>query len=251
MPWVRLDDTAPEDPKLDALTDGAYRLWVNALCYSSRNLTDGFVPAVRIPRLTPNFKRAHQAELLNVGLWHKLEGGIEIHNYLRYQPSASDVADKRAQEREKKARQRSTADRNETTGRFMSRGDNQRDTPRDNLGDALRESLRTHPIPSQLLKSLSDLQPPATTIKTETEKQKAQEICQRIATTLTTKPPPEHIVSLVWHAANHLDLNLIDQTIGHLATLNQPPKTLAYIATTLTNNAHQQGIQLPPWQLPT
>ena len=31
--WVKLNDQAPNDPDIDALSDGAFRLWITAICY--------------------------------------------------------------------------------------------------------------------------------------------------------------------------------------------------------------------------
>lgn len=106
MGWARFDDNAPEDPRVDGMSDGAFRLWFNAICYSNRNLTDGYVPNARIPRLTPRYKPAHKAELIDAGAWHKEQDGIRIHGYLDYQPSAAQVHEQRQYEREKKAQQR-------------------------------------------------------------------------------------------------------------------------------------------------
>ena len=41
--WVKLNDQAPNDPDIDALSDGAFRLWVTAICYCQAQLTDGYV----------------------------------------------------------------------------------------------------------------------------------------------------------------------------------------------------------------
>ena len=68
MTWVRIDDTFPEHPKVVGLSAVAFRLHVAAICYASRNLTDGFIPlgAVRtLPGGTPNRVK----ELADAGLW--------------------------------------------------------------------------------------------------------------------------------------------------------------------------------------
>jgi hypothetical protein len=36
MPYLNLDDGFPEHEKVDALSDGAYRLWTSALAYCAR-----------------------------------------------------------------------------------------------------------------------------------------------------------------------------------------------------------------------
>lgn len=125
MPWVRFDDSSPDNPNIDQLSDGAFRLWFNAICYSNRNLTDGFVPATRIPRLTPHYKAQHMAELVNSGRWHKEQDGIRIHGYLDYQPSSEQINERREYERQKKQNQRhkgtAATARDPQTGTFRAR----------------------------------------------------------------------------------------------------------------------------------
>jgi len=61
--WVKFDDQTPEDPEIEDLSDGAFRLWFAAICYSQRQLTDGYVPARKLPKLVPNFRRSQVDEL--------------------------------------------------------------------------------------------------------------------------------------------------------------------------------------------
>ena len=167
MPWVRFDDNTSEDPKIDHLSDGAFRLWFNAICFANRNLTDGFVPWPRVPRLAPHYKATHLNQLVDAGVFHKQHDGITIHGYLRYQLSAEEINAQRERERQKKAKQRGagyrSAGRDNGNGQFMSPplspGDNQGDTPRDNNGDSPRESggesPATHPTPPPYRESSS------------------------------------------------------------------------------------------------
>lgn len=187
MPWVRFDDSSPDNPKIDALTDGAFRLWFNAICYSNRNLTDGHVPAARVPRLTPHYKPAHLTELLNAGAFHKdTEGGITIHGYLDYQPSAQQITEQRAYERERKARRRQTGtshtDRDTTNGQYMSRRDNHPDTTPDRRPESEQESPATQPNPTQpnINKSSSSEPLVATSHEEEEEDQALQEARRRL-----------------------------------------------------------------------
>ena len=92
MAWVRIEDTFPEHPKVLGLSADAFRLYVIGLCYASRYLTDGFVPAlivVRSPRLV--------SELVDAGLWAPTgdDDGYAIHDYLVYQPSRVEVEERR------------------------------------------------------------------------------------------------------------------------------------------------------------
>lgn len=95
MSWVRIDDQGPEHPKFLALGPSRVActgLWLIALTYANRYLTDGFVPAVALPTGTA----ALQKRLVSVGLWESVPGGFAIHDYLDYQPSRKVVEDRRA-----------------------------------------------------------------------------------------------------------------------------------------------------------
>lgn len=95
MPWVKLDDSFDEHPKIDALSDAAFRLHVAGLCYSARNLSDGHIPSVRAPRLTVTAKARHIAELVTAGVWDAVDDGYMIHDFLEYQRARTDVLSER------------------------------------------------------------------------------------------------------------------------------------------------------------
>lgn len=87
MTWAKLDDTFADHPKIDPLSDAAFRLHVAAICYSARHLTDGHIPTERITRLVPRYQKRHVTELVTAGLWEPAEGGYTIHDYLDYNPT--------------------------------------------------------------------------------------------------------------------------------------------------------------------
>ena len=82
MPYLNLDDGYTEHRKVDALSDGAFRLHTSALCYCARELTDGHVPEHRVARLVPRYRAAHLAELVASGLWLPAADGFDLHDYL-------------------------------------------------------------------------------------------------------------------------------------------------------------------------
>lgn len=109
MGWVKLDDGFAEHPKIDNLSDGAFRLYVAALGYVARNLTDGVIPEARLSRLVPRYKPAHLAELLDDPygpVWHA-PGHLcdrcpqpparhyTVHDYLEKNPSAEKERERR------------------------------------------------------------------------------------------------------------------------------------------------------------
>lgn len=91
MTWARLDDGFDEHPKIDALSDGAFRLHVTGIVASARNLTDGHIAAVKVRRLTPNYEPEHLAELLEAGLWERHGEDFIVHDFLDYNPSREQV----------------------------------------------------------------------------------------------------------------------------------------------------------------
>ncbi len=105
VPWVRLDDSFPDHPKIAAAGPFGGWLHVCGLCYCNRHLTDGFIPASVAHRLmdadTAGLTEcsAVAEDLCERGLWHKVEGGYEIHDYLDYQPSRADVEQLRAKKK--------------------------------------------------------------------------------------------------------------------------------------------------------
>lgn len=105
MPWANFDDAFTEHPKIDALTDAAFRLHVAGICYSNRHLTDGYIDANRIARLVPRYKRSALQELMHGGLWLPADGGYRIHDYLDWNRSKQQIE----QERERIRRVRSEA----------------------------------------------------------------------------------------------------------------------------------------------
>jgi hypothetical protein len=107
--WVKLDDHFPEHRKLAEL--GAYAplcgwLYICALAWCNRQLTDGRIPFGHLPRLTCFDHISAVAEdvkvetlatmLVNAGLWEKTRDGYQIHDYLEYQYSREEVLKLRA-----------------------------------------------------------------------------------------------------------------------------------------------------------
>lgn len=116
MPYLQSDDGFPENPKVDALSDGAYRLYDAGRHYAAKHLTDGRVPARKVARLTPNYRPAHLDELLAADLFHhggegcgtdhcvKGEAGeVVVHDYLEWNRSAAWWTAKRQKDAERQA----------------------------------------------------------------------------------------------------------------------------------------------------
>lgn len=112
MTYVQLDDRMADNPKVVALSDKAYRAYVESLCYASGNLTDG-VLSDAIVSARP-WKRS-AAELVGAGLWEPRPDGYVIHDYLLHQRSRAEVLslkEKRAEAGKRGSKRQANAEAN-------------------------------------------------------------------------------------------------------------------------------------------
>jgi len=108
MPYLMLDDGYPDHPKVDALSDGAFRLHTSGLAYCARELTDGVVLQVRVSRLMPGYKPSYLKELTDSRMWLKHPKGYEIHDYLDWNRPKSWWEKRREDEKKRKAAYRAS-----------------------------------------------------------------------------------------------------------------------------------------------
>jgi len=107
-----MEDDFPEHPKVEGLSDAAFRLWVSAIAYSNRHQTDGRITKHRIKKLSlrTRYPLAAFSALARGGLAHSsryarctspfcpcalgAEPGDDyiIHNFFKYQPKAEKKA---------------------------------------------------------------------------------------------------------------------------------------------------------------
>lgn len=91
MPWVRLDTSMPDHPKILDLVDeygdagmAAAFVWVCSLAYSGKHGTDGFIARSVLSRL--NGRAKHAKLLVDCRLWDDLPPkGWLIHGWEEYQ----------------------------------------------------------------------------------------------------------------------------------------------------------------------
>lgn len=127
MPYLNIDDGIDEHPKVEALSDAAYRQWKTSLSYCSRNQTDGVITLARSRLLTSTGTDVTAAELVAAGLWHDLGKGCEngecvdaktcravgvkgsylVHDYLQWNHSKAWWEKRRAGEAERLRKYRS------------------------------------------------------------------------------------------------------------------------------------------------
>jgi hypothetical protein len=97
--YIRIHDGMPDHPKVDGLSNGAFRLLVTCWCYCSRYLTDGCIPSkVWLRKGNGRYRN----ELRNAGLveMDSETGDAYFHDYLEHQRSAAEVADLRKHRQE-------------------------------------------------------------------------------------------------------------------------------------------------------
>ena len=115
MAWIKIDDSFPDHPKVVGLSDKAFRVHINGLCYCGKYLTDGKVPMKIAARFSEE-DMAVIAELSMAGLWIEdlPNNGFIIHDYLTHQTSKDQVEQKRAnlRERQKRYREKQAPDNN-------------------------------------------------------------------------------------------------------------------------------------------
>lgn len=135
LPYLNIDDGMDEHPKVDALSDAAFRLYVSGKLYCARKLTDGFIPHAKAKRLTVTGNDAVAAELVRAGLWHDLGEGCNrpecieertchrdgrtghyiVHDYLQWNHSKHWWDQRRAAETERKRKWRAAKESGDVT----------------------------------------------------------------------------------------------------------------------------------------
>lgn len=88
-PFVRLDQGMPENPKVVGLTNASFRLYIKAICWCSRQETDGAIPAAMMRQLGST---KATTELVSAGLLLTTAAGFDVHDYLDFQRSNKEIA---------------------------------------------------------------------------------------------------------------------------------------------------------------
>lgn len=92
MRWtVNIDEWMPWNRKISRLSDAAFRLHHHAICWASREGTDGAITPDDLPDVAPKMRRREKvvAELVEAELWEPTPPlGWVVHDYLDWQPSA-------------------------------------------------------------------------------------------------------------------------------------------------------------------
>lgn len=87
--FIKLNDHMPEHPKIEGLSDKAFRAAVELWCWCSRTRSDGHVPPGTWKKRAPG---KTGRELIEAGLAHPADdGGVDMHDYLKHQRSKAHI----------------------------------------------------------------------------------------------------------------------------------------------------------------
>lgn len=86
--FITVHDGMPDHPKIEPLSDNAFRLLVTLWCWSSRNRTDGEIPEGVWKRRGSLKSRR---ELMRAGLVEARGEDVDMHDYLEHQRSAAEI----------------------------------------------------------------------------------------------------------------------------------------------------------------
>lgn len=102
LPFIRVHENMPEHPKVEPLSDKAFRLLIETWCWSKRAKTNGHVHAAVWNRRGTAKTRQ---ELLSAGLVEDdLAGGVIVHDYDDWQMTTGEIEETKQDQTERGAR---------------------------------------------------------------------------------------------------------------------------------------------------
>ncbi|AMS02659.1 replication initiation protein [Gordonia phage Yvonnetastic] len=107
--WFKIDDGFWSNEKVLGLSAEAGWLWVRCGSYSCQHLTDGYISSLALNLICTCSDPVQLAdELVQAGLWIRVQNGYEFHDWSEYQESRAEVLERREQGRlrQKKRRER-------------------------------------------------------------------------------------------------------------------------------------------------
>lgn len=87
-PSIRVVTTMPDHPKIEPLSDGAFRALIRLWCWCGEHRTDGLVPtAVARKKARPRYL----AELVAAGLMRQFDDGYGMHDFTDHNKTSEEV----------------------------------------------------------------------------------------------------------------------------------------------------------------
>ncbi|MFZ5863004.1 MAG: hypothetical protein ACOYXR_09220 [Nitrospirota bacterium] len=93
MSWAKLDDQFFVNRKARAAGLEGRSLFLASVCYCAMQQNDGCFPVgdLEVVAAMAGVPQDIAERLVTIGLWHATEGGYEVHEYLKYNPSREQV----------------------------------------------------------------------------------------------------------------------------------------------------------------
>lgn len=111
MTWTVFEHDMPRNPKTAALSDRAFRVWVEATCWSVGAGSNGVLPNSVPPSVWTTVSRPSYPikELLKAGVFEIDPEGLYVHDFGQYQEDAEQVRKRREAARLRMRRNRNGA----------------------------------------------------------------------------------------------------------------------------------------------
>lgn len=101
MVWLKIDDQVAHHPKFVEAGPIASWLWVCGNAHCNKYLTDGFIKTSELKTVGAVTNARKWAERLVVaGLWERVSGGYQVHDFHDFNPTAASVRAERAEKAE-------------------------------------------------------------------------------------------------------------------------------------------------------
>jgi hypothetical protein len=117
--FSRFDDSLDGHPKLRKAGLAAVGLWTQAIVYSARHLTDGYIENTWLEEKVPQRRQREElvTRLVEARMFDANGGaGYVVHDYLDFNPSREEVMRRRELAAERKRKERMSRDDNGVTG---------------------------------------------------------------------------------------------------------------------------------------
>jgi hypothetical protein len=166
-PYIRIDQSLGDHKKAMLLAPRHYLaalgLHVLGIGLSDRLHSDGFLPDASLDKIALGSTTGALKELVRVGLWEKVEGGYQIHDYLDWQDSSEEISAKKEQATTAANRRWGKTDGADSTSTPDANRNAERITNRNaTSGEVSMPRTRAHAgVPNQTIPNQSNPIPPS------------------------------------------------------------------------------------------
>lgn len=141
MKWVKLAVDFADDPKVRGISDAAFRVHVEVICWVGEHETDG--------RVVGRYPEDVVDELVKAGLWDRTEQGLVVHAWDRWQRTHDFMEARRASARNALSNRWSDRGSNgESDGESNRESDRESDTVSNRISEAAPKTYTESNTPS-------------------------------------------------------------------------------------------------------